>query len=278
MLMRLELLFLLLLAFASQAESTDALALLKHDPAKLALQAAGRGDTRLIEICRDDEVPALHRIYPWPAMWKRSGRLSGVDCEQAQDPETKLLNRKLQIFALAFNKAMAEYIYSQGLFPVYPSDAQPNHEPSTVQLEQIGKLTSAALDDFLKFKRPASLKIGETLAWTTHDGEISRVFIEAQLGHADIAKAFQPQRWKEIATPQEFSEAAHSAMPTAIGQVAGFPAYLFLAPLDDSEYVVMLNLIVEAGAQQPIPPEPSNEFSPCCDFFYLPAKLPPAAR
>ena len=247
-----------MLAFASRAESAEIFELLKNDPAKLALQAADHGDTRFIATCRDDEIPALHRIYPWPALWKRSEKLTGVECDEGQYKEKKVLNKKLESFALAFNKAMAEYIYSHGLYPVYPNDAHPNDAPTPEQLEKIELFTSAALDDFLEFKRPASLKIKKTIAWTTSSGEISRLFIEARLGHAEVAKFFHPQQWKEIATPREFAQAVHSAMPTAIGQIAGVPAYLFLAPIDDSEYVLMINLILEAGAQQPIPPDPSG--------------------
>jgi hypothetical protein len=221
--------------------------LLAGTPAAAVKAAAERGDTRFMGVpaCVANQMPGMP--FEPTAWWKGRDRVEPLACQTVVGPVAVERMGRLQQFAKEYNAAMLAYVRSNGLYPLYPWDAEPNHHPTPQQQALVAAETEAALDAFYAPKRPASARLNDDVgAWVTPEGKLSRLFISSQVDGVEWQKAFQPNLWKSVTTPRDFVRTTHKVAPTYTGTVHGKPAYLFVSPGRNGEVLVAIALIYDA--------------------------------
>ncbi|MBV7544557.1 hypothetical protein [Acidovorax sp. sic0104] len=235
------------LVHAGQAVAAQTLEeLLAASPAAAAQAAAHKGDTRFMGVpaCVANQVPGMP--FEPTAWWKGQDRIEPLECETVVGQAAVERMGQLRQFAKEYNLAMLAHVRAHGLYPLYPWDAEPNHQPTPAQQKLIAAQAEAALDAFYAPKRPASVDLHDDVgAWMTAGGKLSRLFVSSKVDAADWKKAFPSARWKSVATPRDFVRTAHKVAPTYTGMIGGKPAYLFVSPERGGEILLGMVLIYD---------------------------------
>ena len=230
-------------ALANAAETLDEL--LATSPVAAAQQHVQDGDIRFMGVpgCSDDDVPGMPaEPSPW---WKARDHLKLVDCGSVLGSQALERIKKLQRYAEVYNKTVLAHVRSNALYPLFPWDAEPNHQLTPAQEKLVAAETQAALDSFYTPKRPTSLELkDDTGAWTTADGTLSRLFVTSQVSEADLQKIFKPEQWRSVPTPRDFVRTAHNVAPAYTGKVNGKPSYLFVTPKRGGDGVLVMMVLV----------------------------------
>ena len=162
-----------------------------------------------------------------PLGGKARDHLHPLDCETVVGSQAMERMKKLQHYAEVYNKTVLAHIRSNGLYPLFPWDAEPNHQLTPAQEKLVADEVDAALDAFYTRKRPASLALpDDTGAWTTPEGALSRLFVTSQVSAVDLPKFLKPEQWRSVPTPRDFVRTAHNVAPAYTGKINGKPAYL----------------------------------------------------
>lgn len=234
--------------FPTAAAAQTLEALLEGSPAAAAKAAADKGDTRFMGVpaCVANQMPGMP--FEPSALWKGRDRVEPLECATVVGSVAVERMGKLQQFAKEYNAAMLAHVSSKGLYPLYPWDAEPNHQPTPQQEALVAAETQAALDAFYAPKRPASAKLNDDVgAWMTPEGRLSRLFISSQIDAGEWKKSFQPGLWTSVPTPRDFIRTAHRAAPSYTGTINGKPAYLFVGSGRGGEVLVAMVLVYDAG-------------------------------
>lgn len=234
--------------FPTAAAAQTLEALLESSPAAAAKAAADKGDTRFMGVpaCVANQMPGMP--FEPSAWWKGRDRVEPLECTTVVGSVAVERMGKLQQFAKEYNAAMLAHVSSKGLYPLYPWDAEPNHQPTPQQEALVAAETQAALDAFYAPKRPASAKLNDDVgAWMTPEGRLSRLFISSQIDAGEWKKSFQPGLWTSVPTPRDFIRTAHKAAPSYTGTINGKPAYLFVGSGRGGEVLVAMVLVYDAG-------------------------------
>ncbi len=223
--------------------------LLASSPAAAARAAAEKGDTRFMGVpaCAANQVPGMP--FGPSAWWKGRSHAEPLACQAVVGSLAMERMNKLQQFAKEYNTAMLAHVRSNGLYPLYPWDAEPNHQPTPEQAKQVAADADAALDAFYAPKRPASVQLDDDIGvWTTPEGSLSRLFVTSRVSEGDLKKFFKPDQWRPVATPRDFIRTAHKVAPTYTGTIDGKPAYLFVTHgRGRDEVLLAMVLIYDAG-------------------------------
>ncbi|MES2582358.1 MAG: hypothetical protein V4627_06540 [Pseudomonadota bacterium] len=231
-------------------------ALLANAPAAFAQEHVQKGDIRFMGVpgCSANDVPGMPAEPS--AWWKAGDRLEPLTCQDVMGSEALERVKKLQHFAEVYNQTVLAHVRSNGLYPLYPWDAEPNHNLTPAQEKRVAAETQAAMDAFYTHKRPASLeRKDDTGVWTTAEGALSRLFVTSQVSAADLQKIFKPEQWRSVATPRDFVRTAHKVAPAYTGKINGKPAYLFVTPKrgGGDAVLVMMVLVYDADEANAVP-------------------------
>ena len=222
--------------------------LLAGSPAAAAKAAAEKGDTRFMGVpaCVANQMPGMP--FEPSAWWKGRDRVEPLECATVVGSVAVERMGKLQQFAKEYNAAMLAHVRSHGLYPLYPWDAEPNHQPTPQQEALVAAEAEAALNAFYASKRPASARLNDDVGvWMTPEGALSRLFVSSQVDAAEWKKSFQTGLWKSVPTPRDFVRTAHRVAPSYTGTINGKPAYLFVSPGRSGEVLVAMVLVYDAG-------------------------------
>ena len=228
---------------ANAAQTLDEL--LATSPTASAQEHVQDGDIRFMGVpgCSSNDVPGMPAEPS--AWWKAGEHLEPLNCESVVGSQAVERMKKLQRFAEVYNKTVLAHVRSNGLYPLFPWDAEPNHQLTPTQEKLVAAETQAALDSFYTPKRPASLELkDDTGAWTTADGALSRLFITSQVSEADLQTLFKPGQWRSVPTPRDFVRTAHNVAPAYTGTIHGKPAYLFVTPKRGGDAVLVMMVLV----------------------------------
>lgn len=231
--------------------------LLAGSPAAAVQAAAQKGDTRFMGVpaCAANQVPGMP--FDPSAWWKAKDHVEPLACQAVVGRLAVERMNKLQQFAKEYNTAMLAHVRANGLYPLFPWDAEPNHQLTPQQEKLVAAEADAALDAFYAPGRSASLQLkDDTGAWTTPQGALSRLFVTSRVGAGDLPKFFKPEQWRPVATPRDFVRTAHNVAPTYTGTINGRPAYLFVIPgRGPDEILVSMVLVYDAGEAMAAPAE-----------------------
>lgn len=230
--------------------------LLATSPTQAAQAAAQRGDTRFMGVpaCVANQVPGMP--FEPTAWWKGKDHTEPLACPAVVGSVAVERMGRLQQYAKEYNTAMLAHVRSHGLYPLYPWDAEPNHQPTPELEKRITAEADAALDAFYAPRRPASVQRDEDIgAWTTQDGTMSRLFVTSRVSAGDWAKFFQPAQWRAVPTPRDFIRTAHNVAPTYTGSIHGRPAYLFITHGRGRDEVLLAMVLVYDADPQPGAPD-----------------------
>ena len=222
--------------------------LLAGSPATAAKAAAEKGDTRFMGVpaCEANQMPGMP--FEPSAWWKGRDRVEPLECTTVVGSVAVERMGKLQQFAKEYNAAMLAHVRSHGLYPLYPWDAEPNHQPTPQQEALVAVEAEAALNAFYASKRPASARLNDDVGvWMTPEGALSRLFVSSQVDAGEWKKSFQTGLWKSVPTPRDFVRTAHRVAPSYTGTIKGKPAYLFVSPGRSGEVLVAMVLVYDAG-------------------------------
>lgn len=219
--------------------------LLAGSPAAAAKAAAEQGDTRFMGVpaCVANQVPGMPSEPS--AWWKGRDHAQPLECQAVVGGTAVERMSRLQQFAREYNATMLAHVRSHGLYPLYPWDAEPNHQPTPELEKRMAAEADAALDAFYAPRRPASVQRDDDIgAWTAPEGALSRLFVTSRVGAGDWPKFFKPGQWRAVPTPRDFIRTAHKVEPTYTGRINNRPAYLFVTTGRGRDEVLLAMVLV----------------------------------